>query len=98
MQDIPRKKDYPIYPVLCVTLILAMKVKIFTRGGKVKYCTIKILLYYGTGAVVMSISIIPMSWHKNNTRTNWDTRGGVFQTQLKATVFFNFQSWTIHKL
>ena len=71
--------------VLYETLILAIKVKIFMRSGRVKYCTLKILLDYGTSATIVSSSLIPKARRKNNTTTNWDTRGGVFQTQAKAT-------------
>ena len=54
----------------------------FTRSGKIKYHNLKILLYYVTSEKNISSSLIPKERHKNNIATKWDTRGGVFKTQL----------------
>ena len=53
MQNIPRKKTNQYAPVLYGTLILSIKVKIFTRSGKVKYRTIKIFLDFGMSATII---------------------------------------------
>ena len=58
------------------------------RSGKVKYRTLKMLLYSDTNTTIISGSLVHNSQRKNNTTTNWDTRGGVFQTQYKATLSF----------
>ena len=56
------------------------EVKIFTRSGKIKYHTIRILLGSGGSSEIISGCLIPKARPKNNTTTKWYTRGGVFQT------------------
>ena len=58
------------------------------RIGKVKYHNLKILLDSSTITTVIYGSFIPKARCKNITTNNWDTRGGLFQTQDKATVAF----------
>ena len=88
MQYILKKKTTQHTLVLYGTLILEIKVKICTISGKVKYCTLKILLDSGTSATITSGSLLPKSKHKNNTATKWDTCRGVFNTQAKEAGSF----------
>ena len=83
-----KQKTTQYTPVLYGTLILSIKVKIFTRSGKVKYRTLRILLYFGTSEKIISGILITKAWRKNNTTNKWDTHRGVFQTQYKSTVLF----------
>ena len=83
----PKKKNTAQNtPLLYGTRILAIKIKIFTRSGKLKKRTLKILLDYGTSATIIPNSLIPKARHKKNTKTKWDTLRGIFQTQDKANV------------
>ena len=75
-------------PVLYGTIILAIRVKIFTRSGKVKYRTLKIVLDSGMSTTIISSRLIPKARRKKNTTTKCDTRRGVFQDQAKSTVSF----------
>ena len=65
-----RKKTLQYTPVLYGTLILEIKVKGLTRSGKVKYCTLKILLDSGTSATIISGGLIHKALCKNNTKNN----------------------------
>ena len=82
----PEKQNINLYtPVLYGTLILWIKLKIFTRSGNIKYHTLKID-FYSIHGVKRTIQIygIPVEGH--------------FKINIKKLYHFNLHSWTIKKL